>query len=173
MAYPYGNETPLTSGVNAIVGALGGNEVTYPYGDETPLTAGVNAILAAIAAGGGGGGEPCYSPTVTITDITGGHRITITDINGAHTFDVMDGTDGQDGAPGQNGTNGTNGTDGVSPTITITTITGGHRVAVTDATGTTTFDVFDGTDYVLTNQDKSDIAALVAASFTNGDTQSY
>lgn len=35
-----------------------------------------------------------YSPTVTVTDITGGHRVTITDLNGNHTFDVMDGTGG-------------------------------------------------------------------------------
>lgn len=120
MAYPYGNETPLTSGVNAIVGALGGDEVTYPYGNETPLTAGVNAILAAIAAGGGGGGEPGYSPTVTITPITGGHRVTITDVNGDHSFDVM-----------------------------------------------------NGDDYTLTNQDKQDIAAIVKTLFTNGDSASY
>ena len=31
------------------------------------------------------------SPTVTVTDITNGHRVTITDTNGAHNFDVMDG----------------------------------------------------------------------------------
>lgn len=119
MAYPYGNETPLTSGVNAIVGALSGAEVNYPYGNETPLTAGVNAILAAIAAGGGGG-EPGYSPTVNITTIAGGHRVTITDATGDHTFDVM-----------------------------------------------------DGDDYTLTNQDKQDIAAIVKTLFTNGDSASY
>lgn len=36
-------------------------------------------------------GTPGISPTVTVTDITGGHRITITDAEGAHSFDVMDG----------------------------------------------------------------------------------
>lgn len=39
-------------------------------------------------------GADGYSPTVTITDITGGHRVTITDKAGAHTFDVMDGATG-------------------------------------------------------------------------------
>lgn len=34
------------------------------------------------------------SPTVTVTAITGGHRVTITDASGAHTFDVLDGEDG-------------------------------------------------------------------------------
>jgi hypothetical protein len=36
--------------------------------------------------------------------------------------------------------------DGVSPTVTVTAITGGHRVTITDATGTKTFDVMDGED---------------------------
>ena len=36
-------------------------------------------------------GDDGYSPTIAITDITGGHRITITDASGAHSFDVMDG----------------------------------------------------------------------------------
>lgn len=40
-------------------------------------------------------GEPGVSPTVTVTDIEGGHRITITDTDGPHSFDVMNGEDGQ------------------------------------------------------------------------------
>lgn len=36
-------------------------------------------------------GDDGISPTVTVTDITGGHRVTITDADGDHTFDVMDG----------------------------------------------------------------------------------
>ena len=39
-------------------------------------------------------GEDGYSPTVSVSDITGGHRITITDADGSHSFDVMDGADG-------------------------------------------------------------------------------
>lgn len=51
-----------------------------------------------------------------------------------------DGQDGQDGAPGQDGQ------DGVSPTVTITTIEGGHRVTITDAAHPAgqNFDVMDG-----------------------------
>nr|DAV24893.1 MAG TPA: tail fiber protein [Bacteriophage sp.] len=37
-------------------------------------------------------GSDGYSPTVTVTDINGGHRVTIIDANGSKTFDVMDGT---------------------------------------------------------------------------------
>lgn len=39
----------------------------------------------------GADGDDGFSPTVTVIDITGGHRVTITDASGAHTFDVMDG----------------------------------------------------------------------------------
>lgn len=42
----------------------------------------------------GPAGADGVSPTVTVTDIEGGHRITITDATGAHSFDVMDGEDG-------------------------------------------------------------------------------
>jgi len=43
----------------------------------------------------GPAGADGFSPSVTVTDIEGGHRITITDATGAHSFDVMDGEDGQ------------------------------------------------------------------------------
>ena len=53
---------------------------------------------------------------------------------------------GAKGDPGPNGTNGTNGTDGVSPGVTISAITGGHRVTITDAEHPSgqSFDVMDG-----------------------------
>lgn len=81
-------------------------------------------------------GDDGYSPTITVTNITGGHRVTITDKNGTQTVDVMDGT------------NGTDGTDGYSPVVTVTDITGGHRVTITDADHPTgqSFDVMDGQD---------------------------
>ena len=94
----------------------------------------------------GQNGTDGTSPTITVTNITGGHRLTIVDANGTHTVDVMD---GEDGSPGQNGT------DGVSPTVTVTDITGGHRVSITDASGTSTFDVTDGTNGT-NGQDGSD-----------------
>lgn len=45
-------------------------------------------------------GKDGVSPTVTVTDIDGGHRVTITDKDGEKTFDVMDGRDGEGGAGG-------------------------------------------------------------------------
>ena len=82
-------------------------------------------------------GADGFSPTVAVSNITGGKRLTITDANGTRTVDVMDGT---------NGTNGTNGTDGFSPTIASSTISGGHRLTITDASGTHTVNVMDGTN---------------------------
>lgn len=55
------------------------------------------------------------------------------------------GDPGGTGATGPQGPKGTDGTDGVSPTVTVTDINGGHRVEITDATETKTFDVMDGT----------------------------
>lgn len=46
---------------------------------------------------GGGSGADGFSPVVTVTDITGGHRVAITDVNGTKTFDVMDGSGSGDG----------------------------------------------------------------------------
>lgn len=45
-------------------------------------------------------GSDGVSPTLSVAEITGGHRVTITDVNGTQTFDVMDGQDGQNGADG-------------------------------------------------------------------------
>ena len=131
--------------------------------------------------GGSGGGSDGFSPIVTVTEITGGHRISIQDKTHTVTADVMDGVDGADGKDGTNGidgkdgkdgingTDGKDGSDGVSPTISVTAITGGHTVTITDAEHPNgqTFNVMngqdgqDGSDYVLTAQDKADIAALV------------
>ena len=107
------------------------------------VSTGINATGPAGSPGQDGqDGADGVSPTVTITDITNGHRVTVTDADGDHTFDVMDGTDGQNGAPGADGA------DGYSPTVTITDITGGHSVTITDADHPSgqTFDVMDGQD---------------------------
>lgn len=45
----------------------------------------------------GSAGADGYSPTVTVTDIEGGHEVTITDADGAHSFEVMDGSDAEAG----------------------------------------------------------------------------
>ena len=92
-------------------------------------------------------GQDGFSPVITVTDITGGHRVTITDATGTQTVDVLN---GQPGIPG------TDGTDGYSPTVTVTEITGGHRVVITDKNGSHTFDVMDGSDATVTVDDELD-----------------
>lgn len=42
-------------------------------------------------------GNPGFSPTVHVTEVTGGYRVTITDEAGAHEYIVYDGADGEDG----------------------------------------------------------------------------
>lgn len=56
----------------------------------------------------------------------------------------LQGEAGQQGPRGLQGEPGQDGTDGVSPTVTVTDITGGHRITITDATGAHSFDVMDG-----------------------------
>lgn len=61
--------------------------------------------------------------------------------------DGRDGANGQDGAPGADGSpgqDGAPGADGYSPTVSVTEISGGHRVTITDAEGEHVFDVLDG-----------------------------
>lgn len=43
----------------------------------------------------GAPGDDGYSPTVSVTDIPGGHRVTITDADGEHTYDALDGAPGE------------------------------------------------------------------------------
>ena len=88
-------------------------------------------------------GADGVSPTVTVTDITGGHRVTITDADGTKTVDVMDGADGQ---PGQAGADGQDGADGFSPTASVSKTGSTATITITDASGTTTAQVSDGTD---------------------------
>lgn len=74
-----------------------------------------------------------------LSDFKGG----VTSVNGQTgdvTISAINGKDGQDGKDGANGK------DGVSPSVTITAITGGHRITITDASGTKSFDVMDGED---------------------------
>ena len=157
--------------------------VTQPSNDKmrvtlTPSKSDMPTVPAVdIDLPAGVDGQDGKSPTVTVTDITGGHRITVTDATGTKTFNVMDGTPGAQGVDGGYYTPvvtqviagsmhiafapsndsmpvippveiplpaGEDGEDGVSPTVSVTDITGGHRITITDASGQKTFDVMDG-----------------------------
>ena len=82
-------------------------------------------------------GADGVSPTVSVTDISGGHRVTITDAEGQHTFDVLNGEDGTDGTDGQ---------DGFSPSASVTQTATGATISITDKQGTTTANIENGTD---------------------------
>ena len=67
---------------------------TLPAGSSATADYDAETGVLSIGVPVGDNGDPGVSPTVTVTDITGGHRITITDATGPHSFDVMNGPDG-------------------------------------------------------------------------------
>lgn len=88
------------------------------------------------------------TPTISVGSGTGTPSATVT-ASGPDTakvfafaFDNLKGAQGDPGAAGQDGA------DGVSPEVTITSITGGHTVTITDADHPTgqSFNVMDGED---------------------------
>ena len=84
--------------------------------------------------------------------------------NGTITFTLSDGSTVTATGESVIGPQGQAGTDGISPTATVTQTATGATITITDANGTTTANVSNGTDgndYILTNQDKSDIANIV------------
>jgi hypothetical protein len=120
-------------------------------------------------------GDDGVSPTLTVTTITGGHRVSIEDASGTKSFDVMNGGEISDAKlasaiaaylaenPIEGGVDEEqlqqaveaalqeaknsgefDGEDGVSPTVNVTTVSGGHRVSITDKSGTKTFTVMNG-----------------------------
>ena len=71
------------------------------------------AISPAEEGSGGEDGEDGFSPTISVSEITGGHKFTITDINGEKSVDVMNGRDGAKGDKGEKGDTGAQGVQGI------------------------------------------------------------
>ena len=122
------------------------------------------------------------SPTVSLSKSGNVTTMTVTDGTGTHVSNIIDGADGQDGQDGINGKDGSNGQDGVSPTVTTSKSGKVTTITITDKTGTHTATVNDGADgqdgedghdYVLTQQDKADIAALVLAELPTAEGGSF
>lgn len=114
--------------------AVDGTEITLPEGK------------AGADGNPGKNGTDGYSPTANVEQNDNGATITITDKNGTTTATVTNGKDGADGIPGKDGQDGQPGKDGTSPVVSASAITGGHRITITDANGTKTVDVMDGSD---------------------------
>jgi len=117
-----------------LIGVLGGGKTGKDGAPGTPgqpgAAAGFGTVSATVDANTG-------TPAVDVS--TSGPD---TAKNIAFAFRNLKGATGADGAPGQDGA------DGVSPEVTITAITGGHAVTITDADHPSgqTFNVMDGTD---------------------------
>lgn len=144
-------------------------------------------------------GNAGVSPTVATATITGGHSVTITDANGSHAFNVLDGSPGTQiynsnflyfdsqtrnflimdniGVPPASSTIG-------DYYVTLFAVQGeqySQAVSISKVEGTAEFEGvtypytrYPATlSYTLTQQDKQDIAALVAQQYTNGDTTGY
>ena len=147
-----GGSVPIVTATATVDANIGTPEVsvTRTGSDENPnFNFGFKNLKGAKGDPGtnglnGSDGSDGFSPAVTITDISNGHRVSITDEThpSGQIFDVMNGANGRDGSDGQNGSNG------VSPVVTVTDITGGHAVTITDATHPLgqTFYVYDGQD---------------------------
>lgn len=65
------------------------------------------------------------------------------------------GPKGETGETGDTGPQGIQGIAGVSPTVAVSNITGGHRMTITDANGSVSFDVMDGADGAQGDQGES------------------
>lgn len=83
---------------------------------------------------------------------------------------VLIGLRGSEGEQGPQGPAGADGADGVSPEVTITAITGGHKVTITDADHPTgqDFDVMDGANAVIPNPQGTSVGTLSSIGI-NGD----
>lgn len=95
---------------------------------EQEYAASFEALKAELIAAKDAGefdGDDGISPTITVTSVTGGHKLTVVDINGGTEFVVS---------------------DGVSPTVSVSDTSAGHTVAITDANGTKTINLTDGED---------------------------
>ena len=96
--------------ITSIVPITGGNRVTFQWtlDNGTVQTDTMDVMDGVDGQDGAPGkdGKDGLTPTITIDQISGGHRVTVTIGSSSDYFDVMDGIDGQDGKDGQDGAPG-------------------------------------------------------------------
>ena len=106
------------------------------------LVAAINEALTSAGTAAGFG-----DPVATVDGNTGTPSVEVT-ASGPDTAKVFTFTfknlKGEKGNKGDQGNPGSAGNDGFSPTVSVETISGGHRVTITDASGSQSFDVLDG-----------------------------
>ena len=103
-------------------------------------------------------GGSATSPTIDVAEVENGYQLTITDINGTKKIIISngeqgpqglpgkDGIDGQPGQPGADGLPGKDGKDGFSPIATVESNSDGAVITITDAKGTTTSQIYNGSN---------------------------
>lgn len=146
------NGTPINAYIYLHTGTDDGEteyKITIPVNqrpepsDEQPTPAQQSAIDAAIAAlnsaieAAGDAAQAILDMGVDASTLTAGSSATVTktvDAQGVVTLTF--------GIP--RGDTGETGDDGFSPTVTVTEISGGHRITITDANGSQSFDVLNG-----------------------------
>ena len=165
---------------NAVLGSLeniSASATGLPAGSDptaeiTDVGGHKNISIGIPAGEQGEQGEPGFSPVITVTEITGGHRITVNDAEGTQTVDVLDGEKGDTGngiasavlnqdytltltftdgthytttsIRGAQGAQGNPGADGYSPTAIVSKSGSVVTITITDKDGTTTSTVEDG-----------------------------
>ena len=106
------------------------------------LVAAINEALTSAGTAAGFG-----DPVATVDGNTGTPSVKVT-ASGPDTAKVFTFTfknlKGAQGAQGKQGIPGSAGSDGISPVVSVETISGGHRITITDAEGSHSFDVLDG-----------------------------
>ena len=117
----------------------------------------------------GSPGKDAYSPTISVTDITGGHKVTVTDENGSKSFNVMNGEAFTYDDFTAEQLENLKGTNGISPTVTITEATGRHIVSFTDKNGVQSFVVKDGTALDVENYYTKDEVDTALTGKANAD----
>ena len=122
------------------IGALAESELDNAVNDALEQAKESGDFKGETGAAGPAGTSVTVSSVSESTADGGTNVVTFSD---GKTLNIKNGSKGSDGSPGADGSPGT---DGVSPTVAVATITGGHRITVTDKNGSRSFDVLDGND---------------------------
>ena len=116
-----------------------------------------------------------FSPTISVTNITGGYRLTITDKNGTKTLDILNGKDGEDGEDGKDGSDGSTSVADYRITSTLDTTNYKLTISLTEKDGTvvnsTTVDF--PIESVVVNGRYDSSSKSVVLTLTNGNTVSF
>ena len=121
--------------LDAIIGRLSNLNTTQ----KDSLVAAINEALTSAGTAAGFG-----NPVATVDGNTGTPSVEVT-ASGPDTAKVFTFTfKNLKGAKGAKGDPGSAGSDGISPVVSVETISGGHRITITDADGSQSFDVLDG-----------------------------